>query len=235
MAATTDELLQLTLDIDHPDCWTLRVTAGSDAGLLGHGMVGGIGTGKQFGVYTVYGDSEGAIQRLLERIESTHLTDRVSSVSTTMPLDGGVPGRASQPILVEFDPDPSIRAAFADRGFLHCGPSIHEKGKERRRFLAWADRGRLNTALDEIEAAYDADVDISRVTTADATAGGAGVDQLTPRQRQAFRLARDNGYYEYPRATTARALAAELDISKTTYLEHLRKAEAKLFRSIDDW
>lgn len=235
MAATSDELLHLTVDIDHPDCWTLRVTGATGAGLLGHGMVGGIRTGKQFGVYTAYGDSEGAINRLLGRIESTPLTERVTSVSPAISVDGGAPGRASQPILVEFDPEPSIRAAFADRGFLHCGPSIHENGRERRRFLAWANRRHLNSALEEIEADYDADVEISRIITADAPDEAATSDQLTPRQRQAFLLAREQGYYEYPRATTTRSLAADLDISKTTYLEHLRKAEAKLFRAIDDW
>ena len=47
-------------------------------------------------------------------------------------------------------------------------------------------------------------------------------------EREAFETARTDGYYEWPREATTRELAAELDVSKTTYLEHLRKAEAKL-------
>lgn len=233
MAASTDELLQLTVDVDHPDCWTLQTTAATDAGLLGHGMVGGDGSGSQFGVYTAYGDSADAVQDLLGAIDGSTLTDRVTSVSPALAVGDGVRANASQDILVAFDPGPSIRAAFADRGILHCGPSVHEDGRERRQFLAWTDRGQLTDALDEIEAVYDADLEIARVSSTDSTAARGGSDALTPRQREAFALARERGYYEYPRDTTTRALAAELGIAKATYLEHLRKAEAKLLRSID--
>lgn len=233
MAATTDELLHLTVDIDHPNCWTLQTTADTGAGLLGHGMVGGDGSGRQFGVYTAYGGSRATVDDLVGAIEDSGLTDRVTSVSPALPVGDGARAKASRDVLVAFDPGPSIRAAFADRGFLHCGPSVHENGRERRQFLAWADRPRLTEALAEIEAAYDADFEIVRVSPTDSTAADSGAESLTTRQREAFSLARERGYYEYPRRTTTRALAAELDISKTTYLEHLRKAEAKLLRSID--
>jgi len=39
---------------------------------------------------------------------------------------------------------------------------------------------------------------------------------------------RDAGYHEWPRGCSTRDLAADLDVSKTTLLEHLRKAESKL-------
>jgi predicted DNA binding protein len=43
-----------------------------------------------------------------------------------------------------------------------------------------------------------------------------------------YEHARNAGYYEWPREASTRELADELDVSKTTLLEHLRKAEAKL-------
>jgi hypothetical protein len=43
-----------------------------------------------------------------------------------------------------------------------------------------------------------------------------------------FDLARKEGYYEWPRGTSTRELAELSGVSKTTLLEHLRKAEAKL-------
>lgn len=54
------------------------------------------------------------------------------------------------------------------------------------------------------------------------------LDTLTRSQREAFELAREEGYYRWPREVSTRELAAEMDISKTTLLEHLRKAESKL-------
>lgn len=235
MVATSDELLQLTVNIRHPDCWTLQTTAAAGGGLLGHGMVGDeTRAGNQFGVYTAYGESMETVDRLVAEIESTGLTDRVSTVSPNLAIGDQPISRAARDILVEFDPGPSIRAAFADRGFLHCGPSVHEGGEERRRFLAWADRQQLNAALEQIEATYDADLDITRVTSAESDDGSGRDATLTRRQREAFSLARDRGYYDYPRDTTTRTLAAEMGISKTTFLEHLRKAEAKLLRSADE-
>ncbi|SEJ19672.1 HTH DNA binding domain-containing protein [Halohasta litchfieldiae] len=54
------------------------------------------------------------------------------------------------------------------------------------------------------------------------------LDSLTPTQREVFDLARKEGYYEWPRGTSTRELAELSGVSKTTLLEHLRKAEAKL-------
>lgn len=51
---------------------------------------------------------------------------------------------------------------------------------------------------------------------------------LTDRQRELFDLAVEEGYYEVPRETTHRDLAAELDLSPGTVSEHLQRVEAKL-------
>jgi predicted DNA binding protein len=48
-----------------------------------------------------------------------------------------------------------------------------------------------------------------------------------------FLFAREHGYYEWPRNVTARELAEEFDITKTTFLEHLRKAESKLLTAVE--
>ena len=58
-------------------------------------------------------------------------------------------------------------------------------------------------------------------------------DGLSPRQREVFQLAQSRGYYEYPRKVTAQELADEMDITKSTLLEHLRKAEQKLMTGIE--
>lgn len=52
--------------------------------------------------------------------------------------------------------------------------------------------------------------------------------KLTDRQYEIIEHALAAGYFEWPREATSEELAAELDISRATLLEHLRKAESKL-------
>jgi predicted DNA binding protein len=54
---------------------------------------------------------------------------------------------------------------------------------------------------------------------------------LSERQAEVVTLALEDGYYEWPRGADAETLADRLDISHSTFLEHLRKAESKLLRS----
>jgi predicted DNA binding protein len=52
--------------------------------------------------------------------------------------------------------------------------------------------------------------------------------ELTERQRTVVVHALQSGYYEWPREVKSEDLAAELDISRATLHEHLRKAERAL-------
>ena len=60
---------------------------------------------------------------------------------------------------------------------------------------------------------------------------------LTTRQREIVTEALDRGYYDWPREITNQDLAGELDISRATLHEHLRKAERTLLSAalVDDY
>lgn len=58
------------------------------------------------------------------------------------------------------------------------------------------------------------------------------VGQLTDRQKEILRAALAAGYYDIPRRATQRDLATELGLSRGTIGDHLRRAEAKIIRSI---
>ena len=58
------------------------------------------------------------------------------------------------------------------------------------------------------------------------------LDVLTPRQRDAILLAKELGYYEWPRKMNATQIAERLNITKSTLVEHLRKAENALIKQI---
>ena len=73
-----------------------------------------------------------------------------------------------------------------------------------------------------------ADIRVELITAPSSGTGIFKTDDLSERQREVYDLARAEGYYSWPRETSAGDLAAELDVSKATLLEHLRKAESKL-------
>ncbi|SHG46353.1 helix-turn-helix domain-containing protein [Halobaculum gomorrense] len=55
---------------------------------------------------------------------------------------------------------------------------------------------------------------------------------LTPPQTEALRAAVEAGYFAVPRAASSADVAAELGLSKSAFLERLRRAEATLYREL---
>ncbi|WP_217493341.1 helix-turn-helix domain-containing protein [Haladaptatus sp. W1] len=100
-----------------------------------------------------------------------------------------------------------------------CGPSRSERGERTTCSYRGGD-GRRHRIL--------------QISTYDRSNSQQSIlNLLSARQREIFDHARENGYYSWPREATSRGLAKDLDISKTTFLEHLRKAEAKILTQIE--
>jgi len=56
--------------------------------------------------------------------------------------------------------------------------------------------------------------------------------ELTKKQASALMTAISRGYYEIPKKVSTDEIAQSLDLPRTTYEEHLRKAESKVMKSI---
>ncbi len=59
--------------------------------------------------------------------------------------------------------------------------------------------------------------------------GRGALSALTTQQHRCLRTAMEEGYFDIPKRNNARSVAAQLDISHATFLEHIRKAQKKIF------
>jgi hypothetical protein len=84
---------------------------------------------------------------------------------------------------------------------------------------------------DEFAIDVEAKREINTVEDAPLMVFDAELPTFSDRQREVLRLAYEGGYYEIPKGTTTEDLAADLDISRRTLEEHLRRAEQKLVES----
>lgn len=236
MAASDTELIYATVDMWHPDCWALQVTEGVDGGMFGYDMtLNAAEDAGELRLYRVYGRSHQATETIVENIQESDLTKEILLLSPSIATGSTVSAPVTQDILVEFDPAPCVRNAFISRGFLHYGPSQHENGRERRSLLTISDRDSVDAAFDEIRTEYEAELVVERITS---TSPPNSIDTLSsgglsPAQRKAFQLARAQGYYEYPRKVTANELADQLGVTKSTFIEHIRKAENAILTKIE--
>lgn len=59
-------------------------------------------------------------------------------------------------------------------------------------------------------------------------------ERLTPRQREAIETAYLGGFFEWPRQSTGEEIASVMDITQSTFLQHLRAGERKLLSELLD-
>jgi len=127
----------------------------------------------------------------------------------------------------------SIIDRFEQYNCLYQPPTVHRQGWEHYTVIAF-DESDVRALLQDLEDDRDIEVLSKTAITEQQIPHSmlAPVDQLfddvTERQLAALRLALECGYYEQPRKTSLRELAEQTAVARSTYEEHLRKAENKL-------
>lgn len=127
----------------------------------------------------------------------------------------------------------SIIERFEAHNCLYQPPTIHRQGWEHYTVIAF-DESDVRALLHDLETDRDIEVLSKTAITEQQIPHSmlAPVDQLfenvTERQLAALRLALECGYYEQPRKTSLRELAEQTAVARSTYEEHLRKAENKI-------
>lgn len=89
----------------------------------------------------------------------------------------------------------------------------------------------LKTAIETLEASNEHVSVLSSIERDSGTTDDDGpLAELTERQATVLRAAYHRGYFEKPRESSAKEVAASLGISHPTMLEHLRLAQEKVFK-----
>lgn len=73
---------------------------------------------------------------------------------------------------------------------------------------------------------------ITRISYSEAEYNNKMLSDLTLKEQEILLLAIKSGYYEYPRKISGTELARKVKASKSTVIEHLRKAENKVMISV---
>jgi predicted DNA binding protein len=230
---------RLTLDLWHPNCWAIESTSEVPGGVLAHAIYNtpkaDIERDSVNGLFTAFADSNEEIDELLSTIEDSPHSGELLELQERFGAGHAAPGNVVREFFLEYDPADMVCPVLLEHGFVHSQPVRIENGREYWQVSFAGERGDIEPALDGVREDAGAEVTIERIASASENGHrerNRRLDALTPTQRKVFDLAREMGYYEWPRGCSTRDLADELDISKTTLLEHLRKAEAKLLNPV---
>jgi predicted DNA binding protein len=127
----------------------------------------------------------------------------------------------------------SIIDRFEEHNCLYQSPTIYRQGWEHYTMVAF-DSADIRALLGELRA--DREIELLSKTSISETQiphsmlapASQLFESITDRQLAALQLALESGYYEQPRQTSLRDLADQTAVARSTYEEHLRKAENKL-------
>ncbi|WP_411969074.1 helix-turn-helix domain-containing protein [Haloferax sp. YSSS75] len=130
-----------------------------------------------------------------------------------------------------------IEGYLGRHSVLLLPPLRYHRGAKVCRLLAVSASALTACFRDLVESGYDVSVESKREVSfasgdAPLLAPLDAMPSLTGRQREALRLAFEHGYYELPRETGTKAIAAEMGVTRRTAEEHLRRAERKVMASV---
>jgi len=127
----------------------------------------------------------------------------------------------------------SIIDRFEEHNCLYQSPTIYRQGWEHYTVVAFDEQdirallGDLRSDR-EIELLSKASISEKQIPHSMLAPANQLFEDITDRQLAALQLALESGYYEQPRQTSLRALADRTAVARSTFEEHLRKAENKL-------
>ena len=168
-----------------------------------------------------------------ETTPTDELLDEISQLGTILHESEGEDGYhvVTQSCLCSLEE--SIIDRFEEHNCLYQSPTIYRQGWEHYTVVAF-DGDDIRELLGDLRS--DRQIELLSKTSISETQiphsmlapASQLFENLTDRQLAALQLALECGYYEPPRKTSLRDLAEQTAVARSTYEEHLRKAENKL-------
>ena len=130
-----------------------------------------------------------------------------------------------------------VSPVFEKNNCLEIQPGVYRDGWEYYRLISFSenDLKRVFTTLEKycnLEIISRRPVSSASLKESMLISTGTLFGGLTRKQVQALVFAVENGYYQVPKKVTTEEMASKLKLPRTTYEEHLRKAEGKVIRSM---
>lgn len=228
--------VRLTFDLWHPNCWAIEATDQAGGGVLAHAVYNSPKANETSpnmvkGLFTAFGDTSTEVQQLLDAIRESGHSGEVFELQKRFGRVRNTPGNVAQEFFLKYDPNDMVCPTLLENGFVHSAPVQIQNGSEEWNVCFAGDQSKIEEALDDVREQTGAEVTVTSIITSDSpdrSTRDQRFDSLTTTQREVFEHAREMGYYEWPRQITTRELANDLDLAKSTLLEHLRTAESKL-------
>ena len=222
-ALSADRVVTATVQIPDDDYYL--VSLARDGAFLEFAEVGVQSTVPHDGeTFMQYVTVDGGSVVSLEETLASH-----SHVRDVVTIDDGRQGRLQVKVA-----GPIPEAFLASQGVLVHSTTVSTDGATLE--LELPTREPLDGTVNDLEEEFD-DVSVLTVTESErrtsVTYGSCldGVD-LTNKQLQALQAAFYHGYFEQPRGSTASAIAESLGVSHATFLQHLHRAQQKLFARV---
>lgn len=130
-----------------------------------------------------------------------------------------------------------VTPIFEKNHCLELQPCTYKGGWEYYRLISFTEKDARNVFADlskfaKVEVISRREMKSGAVREAMLVSTSALFGGLTRKQVQALVFALENGYYQVPKKVTTEEMASKLRLPRTTYEEHLRKAEGKVLRSM---
>jgi PAS domain S-box-containing protein len=215
---TAEDVLELTFEIDDDALWFAAISARVGCALEHAGSVHAAD-----GSLRTFVTIDGASPEQVGEIAANHPEIDACSLVTE---------REDACLFEVTVADPSLASVLADYGARTCEITAAEGVCRLRAELARdRDARSVASALEDrygnTELVSYHERERPARTAADFLAGIE--DRLTDRQRTALRTAYLGGFFEWPRPVSGDELGDSMDISRSTFHQHLRAAQGKIF------
>jgi predicted DNA binding protein len=132
---------------------------------------------------------------------------------------------------------PSVTGMVEGNSFMEIPPIVYFGGWEEHRVMGFRESDyrkmfRDLKCLGPVEIMHKKLVPEKSIRDTFVISLASVFSELTDKQAEALVTALDHGYYQVPKKTTAEEISRKSGVPRTTYEEHVRKAESKIFRSM---